>query len=86
MRHLLFAVALLITSCVSALDPVVYPDIDGEWSSYGGTLFSGKQKDVIAGSYYVELGNEFFGDTVALRHEGDRITMYSVRNVAFVTG
>lgn len=86
MRYLLIAVALSITSCVSALDPVIYPDIDSEWSSFGGTLFSGKQKDVIAGSYYVELGKEYFGDTVALRHEGDRIAMYSVRNVAFVTG
>lgn len=86
MKYLLLAVALMITSCVSALDPVIYPDIDSEWSSFGGASFSGKQKDVIAGSYYVELGNDFFGDTVALRHEGDRITMYSVRNVAFVTG
>jgi glycerophosphoryl diester phosphodiesterase len=86
MKHILLALAIALGGCVSALDPIVYPDIDSEWKSFGGALFSGKQKDVIAGTYAVEHGSEYFGDSVALRHEGDRIAMYSSKNVVFVTG
>lgn len=86
MRYLLIAVALTITSCVSALDPVIYPDIESEWTAFGGKFFAGKQKDIISGTYIVDSGSSFLGDTVAVRYEGDRIAMYSTYNVAFVTG
>ncbi|MFN4986033.1 MAG: glycerophosphodiester phosphodiesterase [Ignavibacteria bacterium] len=86
MRHLFVIAALIVSGCVSALDPVIYPDIDTEWTAYGGKLFTGKQKDIISGSYFVEAGNQYLGDTLAVRFDGDRIAMYSVRNVAFVSG
>ena len=86
MRNLLWVLAIALTGCVSALDPVIYPDIDSEWRLYGATLLTAKQKDVIAGSYYVDAGKDQFGDTIAIRHEGDRIAMYSSKNVVFVTG
>lgn len=86
MNRLLILIALAVAGCVSSLDPVVYPDIDAEWAAYGGKLFTGKQKDIISGSYLVEAGSEYLGDTLAIRYDGDRIAMYSVRNVVFVTG
>ena len=86
MRLHLIVLLVLVAGCVSGLDPVAYPDIETDWIAFGGKLFTGKQKDIISGSYVVEDGSAFLGDTVALRYEGDRIAMYSTHHVAFVTG
>lgn len=86
MRRHLILILFLVGGCVSGLDPVIYPDIESEWTAFGGKFFTGKQKDIISGTYVVDSGSSFLGDTVAVRYEGDRIAMYSTHNVAFVTG
>lgn len=86
MKVLLIIFACCLTGCVSALDPVVYPDIASEWRTLGIKSLVTKQKDVVTGIYAVEVGNSYFGDTVALRYDGDRVALYSATNVVFVSG
>lgn len=86
MRIAYFVIVCCLTGCVSALDPLVYPGIAAEWQSLGIKPLVSKQKDVVTGIYAVEEGNAFFGDTVAVRDEGDRVAIYSARNVVFVNG
>lgn len=79
-------VAVIVSGCVSQLDPIVYPDIDGEWSNVSAISFETRQQDIITGTYIVDKGQTHFGGEVAVRFDGDRITMYAVRNVTFVFG
>ena len=86
MRPVLIILVCVVAGCVSALDPVVYPDIATEWRALGIKSLVSKQKDVVTGVYSVEDGSAYLGDTVTMRYDGDRVAMYSASNVVFVSG
>ena len=86
MRPVLIILVCVVAGCVSALDPVVYPDIATEWRALGIKSLVSKQKDVVTGVYSVEAGSAYLGDTVTMRYDGDRVAMYAASNVVFVSG
>jgi len=87
MRHLtLVVVALIVAGCVSQLDPVQLPIIDYSSELANTTPLDGSRRIIMSGVYAVEDGKGRLGDTVAVRFDGLRFTIYAARNVTFVAG
>ncbi|MCX6140754.1 MAG: glycerophosphodiester phosphodiesterase family protein, partial [Candidatus Kapabacteria bacterium] len=87
MRFLVAIVLSLLTlSCVSELQPVVYPTIDYAAELANATPLDGTRRLIVSGVYLVEDGKGRLGDTVAVRFDGTRFTIYAARNVTFVGG
>lgn len=87
MRHVVaIFISLFTLSCVSELQPVVFPSIDYVAELANATPLDGTRRAIVGGVYLVEEGKGRLGDTVAVRFDGLRFTIYAVRNVTFVGG
>jgi glycerophosphoryl diester phosphodiesterase len=79
----LLSTMLMCGSCVSVLEPVQIPMVDYSPLLATNRTFSVQQQRMITGVYVVQIGNEYFGDTVAVRMNGSQLAIYTVRGVSF---
>lgn len=80
---LLVAVVVSISGCVSELSPVIYPTIDYEAITSITTTLTAEQRLQMNGIYILQDGRNSFGDTVAVRWDGEAMSIYTVKSVSF---
>jgi len=80
---LLAAVTLVMNACVSELAPVIYPTIDFEAITSTTTPLTIEQRAQMNGIYILQEGRNSFGDTVAVRWDGEALSIYTVKSVSF---
>lgn len=79
----LAALVLCLHGCVSELTPVVYPTVDYEAVISTTTPLTLEQRAQMNGIYILQDGRNTFGDTVAVRWDGEALSIYTVKSVSF---
>lgn len=77
------AMCAVLVGCVSELSPVIYPAVDYEAVTSTTTALTLDQRVMMNGMYVVSDGRQLFGDTVAVRWDGEAMSVYTVKNVSF---
>ncbi|CAN5514154.1 hypothetical protein BH10BAC6_BH10BAC6_11950 [soil metagenome] len=79
----LAAIALVMNACVSELDPVIYPEIDYAAITSTTAPLTIEQRAQMNGIYILQEGRNAFGDTVAVRWDGEAMSIYTIKSVSF---
>jgi len=79
------AVALIVSACVADLEPVSLPVVDYTSELRGMLSFDSTARRLLSGVYKRNEGTTRFGDRIAVAYDGQVVTMYTVRGVAFFT-
>jgi len=79
----LAAIILSLNGCVSELSPVVYPTVDYDAVVSTTTPLTIEQRTQMNGIYILQDGRNSFGDTVAVRWDGEAVSIYTIKSVSF---
>lgn len=75
--------AVVVSACVADLEPVSLPAVDYTTELQGMQSFDSTARRLLTGVYKRNEGTTRFGDRIAVAYDGQVVTMYTVRGVAF---